>query len=280
MKEIGKVESIFRYPIKSIGGERLFNSKIDKNGVEGDRIYAFKDCETGFIVSCKHPRKWKEIIQLSATLNQDNSVIVRDLKNEELSSKDEIESKIYELTSRTVELISVRDNLGRQIREADRSNIEKLGTKINQEPLSIASKENHFFDFAPLHIITTASLNHIGTFYKEGDFKAERFRPNLIIKTSETNNFLENEWIGKEVKIGNGLEVKIIEPTPRCVLITLKQGKLEEDIEILKTIVQKGSAKSYTYFPGKMLKGTLGVYGIIIKEGTVKIGDSIQLLKK
>lgn len=277
---IGKIESIFRYPIKSIRGEKLFEVSIDENGVKGDRIFAFKDCQTGLIVSCKHPKKWKKLLELSATLNKDNSIIVKDDYNTKWTNNLEIETRIYELTSRSVKLESVSNNKERQFREADRSNVDNLGAEILQESLSIASKSNHFFDFAPLHLITSSSLSHIKKKYEEGDFDAQRFRPNLIIKTNEEHGFLENEWLGKKIMIGDELIIKIIEPSPRCVLVTLKQGKLKEDKEILRTIVNNSSAKSYTYFPGKILKGTLGVYAIIINQGKIKLGDKVRLIKE
>ena len=280
MTQIGTIESIFRYPIKSLGGEKLSDAIIDENGVEGDRTFAFKDCESGFIVSCKHPIKWEKIIELSATLNQGNSVVVKDIDNEVITEKEEIESKIRELTSRKVELISVKDNLGKQYRESDRSNIDEVGTTIKQEPLSIVGNKNYFFDFAPLHIITTSSLNHISTFYNKGDFNVQRFRPNLLIKTTNLNKFEENEWIGKKIRIGRNLEIKIVEPTPRCVFTTLKQGELEKDRKILKTIAQNSFAKRFTFFPGETLKGTLGVYSIVLKKGSVKVGDKVQLIDK
>ncbi len=280
MTEIGTIESIFRYPIKSLGGEKLLDATIDENGVEGDRIFALKDCESGFIVSCKHPIKWEKIIELSATLNQGNSIAVQDIGKEVIIGKEEIESKIRELTSRKVELIAVKDNLERQYREADRSNVDEVGTIIKQEPLSVVGNETHFFDFAPLHLITSSSLDYINTFYSKGDFNVQRFRPNLFIKTMNSNKFEENEWIGKEIKIGNDLEIKIIEPTPRCVTTTLKQGELKKDRKILRAIAQNSSAKRYRFFPGEILKGTLGVYSIILKKGSVKIGDKVQLIEK
>ncbi|GAB5471908.1 MAG: MOSC domain-containing protein [Maribacter sp.] len=280
MTEIGTIESIFRYPIKSLGGEKLLDALIDQNGVEGDRYFAFKDCESGFIVSCKHPTKWGGIIELSATINKGNSIVVKDSDEKIITGKEEIESKIRELTSRKVELISVKDNLGRQYREADRSNIDEVGATIKQEPLSIVGNETHFFDFAPLHLITSSSLDYINMFYSKGDFNVQRFRPNLFIKTANSNKFEENEWIGKKIRIGHNLEIKIVEPTPRCVLTTLKQGELEKDRKILKTIAQNSSAKRFTFFPGETLKGTLGVYSIVLKKGSVKVGDKVQLIDK
>ncbi len=279
MTEVGIIESIFRYPIKSLGGEKLLDSSIDKNGIEGDRIFALKDCLSGFIVSCKHPTKWGKIIELSATLNQDNSVTVRNIDMDIMTKKEEIESKIRALTSREVELIAIEDNLGRQYREADRRSINEIGINVKREPLSIVGNNNYFFDFAPLHLLTTSSLNHINTFYKQGDFNVQRFRPNLLIKTIDSNKFEENGWIGKTIKIGNDLEIKIVEHTPRCVVTTLKQGKLDKDRKILKTIAQNSSAKRHMFSPGKTLKGILGVYGTVLKKGRVKTGDKVHLIE-
>lgn len=278
MNITGTVKYIIRYPIKSLGGEYIDETNVDENGIEGDRTYAFKDEDTGLIVSTKNPKKWKKIIELSAFFKKKKLVVKNYELNELFVDKEKIEGHIHKLTSKKVTLITTTDVTNRQIREADRSPVDKLGTVINQEPLALASKEKHFFDFAPIHILTTASLKKINSFYKEGNFGIARFRPNLVVDTGEQIDFVENDWIGKQIKIGEHLTIKIIEPCPRCVVTTLKQGKMKRDINILKTIVEYSAAQSHTFFPGKTLKGVLGVYGVIEKSGTIKTGDQAKLM--
>jgi len=260
-----------------MGGEFLDTTFVDENGVEGDRIFALKELETGFIVSAKNPKKWKAIIELEAFL-ENEKIKIRQIKTGQVfDNENDIINLIEKLTARKVSLVSNSNQ--QEIREADRSPIEQTGSIINQEPLASASKVGHFFDFAPIHLMTTSSLNEIKKHYPKGKFDIERFRPNLLIDTGNKTGFVENEWLGKTLQIGTDLQIKIIEPCPRCVVTTLKQGELEKDHEILKTIVQHNQVESHTYYPGTLFKGVLGVYGIIEKSGEIIRGDDVVITR-
>ena len=277
MAKIDSIKKILRFPVKSMGGEFLDTTFVDENGVEGDRIFALKELETGFIVSAKNPKKWKAIIELEAFL-ENEKIKIRQIKTGQVfDNENDIINLIEKLTARKVSLVSNSNQ--QEIREADRSPIEQTGSIINQEPLASASKVGHFFDFAPIHLMTTSSLNEIKKHYPKGKFDIERFRPNLLIDTGNKTGFVENEWLGKTLQIGTDLQIKIIEPCPRCVVTTLKQGELEKDHEILKTIVQHNQVESHTYYPGTLFKGVLGVYGIIEKSGEIIRGDDVVITR-
>ncbi len=272
---IGSVKQILRFPVKSMGGESLNTTYVDENGVKGDRIFALKELETGFIVSAKNPKKWKAIIELEAFLENEKLKTRQIQTRQVFDNENDITNLIEKLTSRKVSLVSNSNQ--QEIREADRSPIEQVGSDIRQEPLASASQKGHFFDFAPIHIITTSSLNQIRKYYPQGKFDLKRFRPNIVIDTEDKTGFVENKWLGKTLHIGAGLQIKIIEPCPRCVVTTLKQGELEKDNEILKTIVRHNQVESYTYYPGTLLKGVLGVYGVIEKSGKIHLEDEVVI---
>jgi len=273
--KIGSVKQILRFPVKSMGGEFLNTAHVDENGVKGDRIFALKELETGFIVSAKNPKKWKSIIELEAFW-KDEKLKIRQIKTGQVfDNENDITNLVEKLTARKVSLVSNSNT--QEIREADRSPIKEIGSIINQEPLASASKKGHFFDFAPIHLMTTSSLKMMSQFYPKGKFDIKRFRPNLVIDTGNKTGFIENEWLGKTLHIGANLQIKIIEPCPRCVMTTLQQGQLKKDNEILKTIVRHNQIESHTYYPGTLLKGVLGVYGIVEKSGEIDLGDKVVL---
>lgn len=273
---VGKIEEILRYPVKSLGGEHLPNAQVTEEGIEGDRIFALKEIATDFIVSAKNPRKWQETLQFKASLSNTQELRVQyGLEGALLTQKTAIEKAISEKTQHEVQLVTQSSQQG--TREADRSPIDQLGSVINQEPLAIAAKEGQFFDFAPLHILTTSSLQKMRQIYPEGDFAVPRFRPNLLINTGSEADFVENNWVGKQIKIGEALTIKIVDPCPRCVMTTLTQGDIAQDRKIIKSIVQANSAESRTYKPGTLFKGVLGVYGIIIKIGAIQLNDKVYL---
>jgi uncharacterized protein YcbX len=87
-----------------------------------------------------------------------------------------------------------------------------------------------FFDIAVVHLLTTATINRLRTLYPDGRFEVRRFRPNIVVSTEgEDADFVENDWIGRTVAIGDNVCLAITQPCPRCVMITLPQGDLPKD---------------------------------------------------
>jgi uncharacterized protein len=84
--------------------------------------------------------------------------------------------------------------------------------------------------------------------YPQGRFEARRFRPNIVISTGSADaRFVENDWIGREVVIGETVRLAITEPCPRCVMITLPQGDLPKDSGILRTAAQHNGVNVGVY---------------------------------
>jgi uncharacterized protein len=87
------------------------------------------------------------------------------------------------------------------------------------------------FDIAVVHLLTTSTIDRLRELYPQGRFEARRFRPNIVVSTgSEDPGFVENDWIGRTVVIGDTVRLAITEPCPRCVMITLPQGDLPKDL--------------------------------------------------
>ena len=121
-----------------------------------------------------------------------------------------------------------------------------------------------FFDGAIIHLITTATLSQLHEAYPKGRFEPQRFRPNILVDTSEgTKGFVEQSWIGKTVKIGD-VQLAITGSCGRCVMTTLPQGDLPKDNGILRTAVQHN-------------EGNVGVYAKVVQGGMVKRGDRVKM---
>src|SRR5438132_7847013 len=72
-----------------------------------------------------------------------------------------------------------------------------------------------FFDIAVVHLLTTATINHLRALYPRGRFEARRFRPNIVVSAgSEEAGFAENDWIGRTVAIGGDVRLAITGPCP------------------------------------------------------------------
>ncbi|MGI9057157.1 MAG: MOSC domain-containing protein [Ktedonobacteraceae bacterium] len=125
--------------------------------------------------------------------------------------------------------------------------------------------ENTFFDCAPIHLLTTATLDRLRELYPQGRFEVRRFRPNIVVQTSESvKDFVENAWIGHTLTIGNEVRLSITGPCPRCVMTTLPQGDVPADPGILRTAAQHNQVN-------------VGVYATVLAGGTIRRGDAIRV---
>jgi len=121
-----------------------------------------------------------------------------------------------------------------------------------------------FFDAAAVHVLTTATLERLRALYPEGRFEVRRFRPNIVIETADGADFVENEWVGHALAIGDSVRLSITGPCPRCVMTTLAQGDLPRDTKILRTAAEHNHA-------------SVGVYASVSQGGAIHRGDSVSV---
>lgn len=124
-------------------------------------------------------------------------------------------------------------------------------------------RENTFFDSGVVHLLTTGTIDRLRELYPEGRFEARRFRPNIVVSTAK-RGFVENDWIGQTVRIGDDVRLEISGTCGRCVMTTLSQGDLPKDPGILRTAAQNNDAK-------------VGVYAEVLAGGTIRRGDSVTV---
>jgi uncharacterized protein YcbX len=130
-----------------------------------------------------------------------------------------------------------------------------------------------FVDFAPLHLLTTSTLDRIAELspYKKAD--PERYRPNIIILTS-TPGFTENDWLDRTLHVGDDLVLRVIARTPRCAIPTLAHGHLPRNTEALRVL-----ARHNRVIPMEDLspEPCAGVYAEVLHPGHVRTGDTVRL---
>jgi uncharacterized protein YcbX len=144
---------------------------------------------------------------------------------------------------------------------------------LTELPLAAAAPAGTFFDYACLHLIATATLDHVQRVYPQGRFDVGRFRPNFVIRTI-SEPFIENSWAGRMLAVGAEVVLRATIPTPRCVVTTLPQGDLPQDPGILRTIAQQNLLDSGEF--GR--SACLGVYADVVKPGVVRCGDTLRFL--
>jgi uncharacterized protein YcbX len=268
-KSVGKVVSIWRYPVKSMMGEELNSSYVTERGLIGDRVYAIIDQETGKVASAKNPAKWGKLFDFRAAFI-DSLQTVENIPPVRLtlpdgsqifSNQSEIDHTLSKVLSREVTLMKA--SLEKPSYEEYWPDIDGLAHReiVTDE----AMPSQTFFDVAVIHILTTSTINHFRELYPEGRFEVRRFRPNIVVESaSEEKDFIENSWVNKKLKIGEEIVLKVIAPCTRCVMITLPQGDLPKDLGILHTVAKYNQVHT-------------GVYASVDRGGIVRRDDIVQL---
>lgn len=283
---LGTIEALWRYPVKSMQGEPVARSLVDDRGLLGDRGYAILDRETGLIASAKHPRKWASLIQCRAAFaappiaDRPLPPLLITLPDGTMvdSAAANANRMLSEFFGRAVALIN--DAPPERLRESDRTPIDGDPEQpiIRRETMGAAAPDGTFFDYAALHMLTSASLLRLAELEPAGQFAVQRFRPNIVVRPVQpASGFVEVAWLGQQLRSGE-VQLAVIDPSPRCVVTTLAQGELPRDPNILRTATRHSSAVSVTLAPGVVLGAVVGVYAAVLRPGELSCGDALALL--
>lgn len=266
----GKVVSLWRYPVKSMLGEELNSSYITERGLVGDRVYAVIDRQTSKVASAKNPRKWGKLFDFRS-LFIDQPQVVENIPPVRItlpdgsnisSDQNDIDSSLSKVFDREVSLIKA-SSFEKPSYEEYWPDIDGLAQRKKVTDEAMPSKT--FFDIAVIHLLTT-TINRLRELYPEGRFEVRRFRPNIVIdsESGEKNDFIENSWVGKKITIGEDIVITVTGPCTRCVMISLPQGDLPQDLGILRTVARYNQVN-------------VGVYASVHHGGTIHRGDPIRL---
>ncbi|MEV7773195.1 MOSC N-terminal beta barrel domain-containing protein [Kitasatospora sp. NPDC086791] len=265
---VGTVERLRRYPVKSLLGEEPADAVVTGRGLAGDRERALLDLATGRIASAKHPRLWAGLLGYAAAATADGGVRITGPDGRGAG-----EAELSEALGRAVALVAVRPP-GAAVERAVPEEVlahgiaAEVGFTVNE--LGRAAPDGGFFDFAPLHLITTATLRATGA---EAEAEAERYRPNLVIRT-EGEGFVENAWVGRELAIGPTLRLRVLAPTPRCAVPTLRHGPLPRRPEALRVPAERNRVVPLEGMPALPCAG---VYAQVLVAGRVRTGDELRV---
>ncbi|MFE4519140.1 MOSC domain-containing protein [Kitasatospora sp. NPDC056783] len=260
----GTVERLWRYPVKGLLGEELDRADVTGRGLVGDRERALLDLATGRVASGKHPRLWAALLGYTATTTADGGTVITGPDGGGTDERD-----LSEALGREVALITERPpgaTVERAVPEEvlARGITAETGFTVNE--LGRAAPDGGFFDFAPLHLITTSTLRATGS-------EAERYRPNLVIRT-RGEGYVENDWVGRELAIGPTLRLRILAPTPRCAVPTLRHGPLPRRPEALRIPAERNRVVPLAGMPALPCAG---VYAQVLVTGAIRVGDRLAL---
>ncbi len=289
---VGTVGALWRFPVKSMLGEELDEVDLSEGGVVGDRAYALRDRETGKVASAKHPKLWPDLLGCRATFvdeprADDELPPVRiELADgtSVLSDAPDVDAVLSRFFGRDVELAHAAQN-GYTIDQyhPDEENFDPEGHRdevaearlgaafFNERGLPSAVPEGSFFDLFPLSVLTTSSLDELGELEPRSRWDARRFRMNVIVETP-ARGFVENEWLGRTLAIGDDVQIGVALPDPRCVMPSLAQEDLPRDPGVLKAL-----ARHNRIDVAGALYPCAGVYAVAEATGKIRKDERVSL---
>jgi uncharacterized protein YcbX len=277
--QVGTVSELWRFPVKSMLGERLDALEITRAGVVGDRAYALREVVSHHVASAKKFASLFTFRSRYTTLpapGRPGAVEITLPDGRKIAAED---PNISEILSAA---------LGRkmQLERPDKSEaahagidpktvfgdvgVEKVFPGLSAEtmPDHFGLAKGSFFDTATMHLIATSTLDHLRALRNgEGNHDPRRFRANIYVRTEPGSAaFVEDQWVGGVLQVGANVRIASIKPALRCVMTTHPQEDLPRDLGILRTIAMNHQAN-------------LGVFADIEAGGTVRVGDRVLLEK-
>lgn len=226
------VARLWRYPVKSLRGEPCERLRIGPRGAEGDRLHALQDAE-GKLGSGKNSRRHRRMEGLLG----------------------------LEATGMDPPQIRFAD--GRRLRAGDPALDAALSQSLGQPVRLVREQASPHFDAAPLHLVTTAALSWLRDLLPQAGIDERRFRPNCVLE-APGSGAVELDWVGRRLRIGESLRVRIVQPTERCVMVTMRQAELQDEPDILRAIAGR-------------LQACFGVYAEVEAPGEARVGDPVRL---
>ncbi|MGW7327021.1 MOSC domain-containing protein [Streptomyces sp. NPDC054845] len=276
---MGMVTTLYRYPVKSMLGESLTTVTVSEAGLQGDRVAAVLD-GTGAVGSAKHPRKWGPLLRCRSRLTGAGTTVVELPDGTVLpAGHPELDALLSELLGRHVALSQNPRRHGgvleREVPDYPGGAPEPLRRTASTDATGAAVTSGRvvpgtFFDYGKVHLVTTSALARLRAAQPAGDFDPRRFRPNLVVETSGGAGYPEDAWAGAHLRIGEAL-LRVVVPTPRCVVPTLGHDELPPDAAIMRTVARDHRIPVFDL--GRL--ACVGVYLDVVEPGTVRVGDPV-----
>ena len=272
------ITELWRFPVKSMQGERLETAELTERGMVGDRAWAVVGADDGQVASAKNPRKWGGLLHFSARTLDDGTAEITTPDSTTVRTDDaDVDAFLSDAVGRAVRLVSAApagssyemlfptiegaapDDYIASTRIAD----DDDGIMTRQAVAAFAPPGT-LVDVAPLHIVATATLAAM-------DVDVRRLRPNVVVDAGDAA-YVENGWSAATIALGRDARAEVAIPTMRCVMTTLGQPGIDADRGVLQRLVK---ANRIDILGGKW--AAAGAYATVSSPGAVRVGDATSV---
>jgi uncharacterized protein len=262
MNTIGTVESLWRYPVKSMRGEELEEIFAGFAGVYCDRLFAFHSSASQPGLPYLTAREQRRMLSFQPRfLQPEKAATPPNLKEaEKLASG---ATPLY--ADRADLMLTVETPAGETLSIDDPELIERLREGIDeQHQLTLLRSERALTDCRPVSLIALQSIKQLAA--ESGSaLDKRRFRANIYLDLTNGQGFTEDNFVGRSLRIGPKSTLAIVQRDSRCMVITLDPETGEQTPAVLKTVAQDHG-------------GTIGIYAAVLVEGMIRKGDAVELL--
>ena len=270
------IAELWRYPVKSMGGERVESLELRVSAAVGDRRWAVRNTETGKIASAKRPRPYGQLLEWNASTDADGRVIVAAPEGREFAAgSGELDAALTEALGEPVQVVEVEE--GRE--ETYGSEWPEIpGTVLSDMeidlPVAALTEKTSFVDASAVHIIANQSMTHLASLLDGVKLGVRRFRPNIVLDAHDdtgSGEFADLAWKDLDVKIGDA-GLRIADATPRCVMTTLAQPGYDQAKSVLQVLA--ATARKESDFGAFACFGTNAE---VTAAGTIHVGDTLTI---
>ena len=262
MRIVGRVESLWRYPVKGMRGEQLQEVFVGFPGVYGDRLYAFRSsaAPTGFPFLTA--RELEALLLYRAIYRRPE----RMGKPANLAEAEALAPGLTPLYPDPADLmLDVESPAGERLAVDDPVLLGRLREQIRDAPeLALLRSDRAMTDCRPVSVFSIQTARQLseelGT-----DLDKRRFRANIYVDLASGDAFGEDGFVGRTLRIGDKAAIAVVDRDPRCKMITLDPDTAQANPEVMRRLARAHDGKA-------------GVYGAVTIEGTIRTGDEIALL--
>ncbi len=247
------ITQLWRFPVKSMQGERVERAELRSTGLDGDRDWAVVDDETGKVLSAK---RVGELLHAAARAEADGScVITLPDGTEHLAGEAGTNAALVAWLDRPCHLAARPAPT-----EAPEFEMSFDAEHPDQDVFSWPVAAGTYVDVAGCHLLTTASVAAARALHPDGDWDVRRFRPTVLVD-SGSSGFVEDGWVEHHVRVG-AARVRVDMLTPRCPMPVRTQPGLDRDLGVARALRDHHGSN-------------LGVYATVVEPGPVAVGDPV-----
>ncbi len=262
MELIGAVESLWRYPVKSMRGEQLQEAFVGFSGVYGDRLYAFRNSAAPKGFPYLTGRELETMLLYQPRYRNPE----RMTKPGNLAEAEAIAPGLTPVYPDSADLaLDVDTPSGDRLAIGDPRLIDLLHAEIRESrELTLLRSDRAMTDCRPVSLFSIHTARQLGEELGTSLDK-RRFRANIYLDLKSGIGFDEDTLVGRTLRVGAKTTIAVLERDPRCKMITLDPGTGQQNAEVMKQLARAHETKA-------------GVYGAVLVEGTIRPGDEISLM--